>query len=66
METSKRRDCDLILSEDLFPRGSMEWRPQKEGIATLLSDIKIILLMSMEWRPQKEGIATSRWKFKLK
>ena len=34
METSKRRDCDLIFSPILIIFISMEWRPQKEGIAT--------------------------------
>jgi len=35
METSKRRDCDTLagLKPELF-LFKMEWRPQKEGIAT--------------------------------
>jgi len=38
----------------------MEWRPQKEGIATFLEPFRFFLnnFVKMEWRPQKEGIAT--------
>jgi len=35
----------------------MEWRPQKEGIATSPWNDPITRF-GMEWRPQKEGIAT--------
>ena len=34
METSKRRDCDFFHFLPPLAR-LMEWRPQKEGIATL-------------------------------
>jgi len=36
----------------------MEWRPQKEGIATR-TDKNLFTALQMEWRPQKEGIATN-------
>jgi len=35
METSKRRDCDCTQNYNIFATILMEWRPQKEGIATL-------------------------------
>jgi hypothetical protein len=35
----------------------MEWRPQKEGIATK-NAWRTVKQCKMEWRPQKEGIAT--------
>jgi len=34
METSKRRDCDKRLGKKRWGQERMEWRPQKEGIAT--------------------------------
>jgi len=37
METSKRRDCDISCSTEVGINFSMEWRPQKEGIATAIS-----------------------------
>jgi len=60
METSKRRDCDLIFYGSFkSPCLKMEWRPQKEGIATTsCAPILCAAFFWMEWRPQKEGIAT--------
>jgi hypothetical protein len=46
METSKRRDCDPIKQEYYFPEfflNMMEWRPQKEGIATPCCPSKFLL-----------------------
>jgi hypothetical protein len=40
----------------------MEWRPQKEGIATFPINQACHCKSSMEWRPQKEGIATLSYK----
>gem|GEM_PF-2874126 len=34
METSKRRDCDSCHPPPFLNLARMEWRPQKEGIAT--------------------------------
>jgi len=34
METSKRRDCDFKSFWINSTKSKMEWRPQKEGIAT--------------------------------
>ena len=58
METSKRRDCDFNPRGKIIAIILMEWRPQKEGIATPFVAIIFNLPSLMEWRPQKEGIAT--------
>ena len=58
METSKRRDCDAGSLLRLQQGFQMEWRPQKEGIATREGQLNQSYLFKMEWRPQKEGIAT--------